>query len=555
MMRYLKYSLPFFLLTISLCVFSQKGVKKGEVLYNGIQLPTQWPPANVDLNSDTPLKAPYMDEIPKVIDISVGRQLFVDDFLIEYSTLERKYHQAVKYKGNPIIYPTMSYEKNSGVGKNRDVTYLGHGGVFYDPLDNLYKMYYTAGWRGGLALAISKDLLIWEKPQLNENGSNILIRGGAKYAGEDNSVWLDIDAVKPTERLKYLTDRRTNDSISGRHSLMVSDGTHWSQPIQVNTNQGDYSSFFYNPFRRKWVFSIKKSDTGTRSRLYLETDKFLDGWDWKKSVAWTRTDSLDKPDPHIGDKPQLYSLNAVAYESIMLGEFYIHLGPKNEICNASKEPKITELKMGFSRDGFHWYRPDREAFISASRENGSWDKGYIHGTTGVCVVKGDSLYFPYTGFSGQATDGTKGMYTGASIGLATLRRDGFASLDAKDEEGVVISRILKFQGKYLFVNVNSAKGSLRAEILDENNQVISGYEVQSCFPIRADKTLERVEWSDRKDLSDLSGKKIKVKFYLENGALYSFWISPDFNGASYGYQGAGSAGLDGVIDDKGLLNY
>src|SRR5690606_11378476 len=371
-----------------------------------------------------PIVVPYLAEKPKVIDISVGRQLFVDDFLIERSTLKKVYHKAKKWEGNPVLLPSTLWEKEQSLGGNRDVVYLGHGGVFYDPSEDLYKMFYTAGWRGGLALATSKDLLNWDKPALQSDGSNLLLPKGRYNAGEDNALWLDLNTKDPKQKIKMLTDRRTNDSLSVMHSLLISAGKTWSQSIQVNANYGDYSSFFYNPFRSKWVFSIKKSDEGPRSRMYLESDEFLDGWDWKHgSVFWTRTDKLDIPDLVIRDIPQLYSLNAVAYESIMLGEFYLHLGPKNEIANANKEPKITELGLGFSRDGFHWLRPSREAFIEAARKEGAWDKGYIHGATGVCLVKADSLYFPYTGYSGLASDGFRGMYTGASIGMATLRRD------------------------------------------------------------------------------------------------------------------------------------
>ncbi len=533
----------------------QKQYEKGEVLYNGIQIPSIWPPQSIDLKSEKPQIVPYLESPPKYINISVGRQLFVDDFLIEQTSLERKFHQASKYLGNPVVYATSAYEKEGKKGENRDVTYLGHGGVFYDPLDDLYKMFYTAGWRGALAIATSKDIYSWKKPSINKKESNIILEAGISKAGEDNSIWLDLNAANDSERIKYLTDRRTKDKVKGRHSLIVSDGTTWSPSIQVNSNQGDYSSFFYNPFREKWIFSIKKSDSGPRSRMYLEADNFLDGWDWENAVDWIRADSLDLPDPRIGDKAQLYSLNAIAYESLLLGEFYIHLGPSNNICEKQKEPKITELKLGYSRDGFHWHRPDRKAFIAASRKDGVWDKGYIHGTTGVCLVKGDSLYFPYTGFSGIATDGNKSMYTGASIGLATLRRDGFASLEIGNKEGYLTTRLLKFDGKYLFVNVSSKKGCLRAEILDENNHVIPGYEAVNCIPIATDKTLHKVEWKNVKDLVNLSGKKIKIRFYLKNGALYSFWITPDIYGASFGYQGGGSAGLNGVIDNMGLLNY
>lgn len=555
--KILRYILSFISLFVIFYGQSQvlrKSNNTAERLYNGIQLPEIWPPQNIIQNSLDPIPVPYLIDPQESIDISIGRQLFVDDFLIEETNLIRKYHKAKKYEGNPVLAPTTVFEKKGSKGGNKDVVYLGHGGVFYEPRDSLFKMYYTAGWRGGLALATSKDLIKWDRPPVDSlNNSNIILTAGAKNAGEDNAVWLDLNSDK--QRIKYLTDRRTNDSIQGRHSLLVSDGKNWSQSINVNSNYGDYSSFFYNPFREKWVFSIKKSDQGPRSRMYVESDEYLDGWDWKnKSVFWTRTDSLDLPDPKVGDQPQLYSLNAVAYESIMLGQFYIHLGPKNEISNERKEPKITEINLGYSRDGFHWSRPSREAFIEAARTDDSWDKGYIHGTTGVCLVVRDSLYFPYTGYSGIASDGTRGMYTGASIGIATLRRDGFVSLETSSS-GYIVTKPMIFNGKYLFVNVDCPKGALRVEVLDRYNNVVPGYELDNCIPIRENKTLYRVEWKNKKDLQALDKDKIKLRFSIENGALYSFWITPDIYGASFGYQGAGAVGLSGVVDNTGVLSY
>jgi mannose-1-phosphate guanylyltransferase len=53
----------------------------------------------------------------------------------------------------------------------------------------------------------------------------------------------------------------------------------------------------------------------------------------------------------------------------------------------------------------------------------------------------------------------------------------------------------------------------------------------------------------------LAGKKVKFKFYLTNGSLYSFWVSPDKSGASYGYIAAGGIGFDGYKDTKGVESY
>ncbi|MGV8093551.1 MAG: hypothetical protein AB2L24_16955 [Mangrovibacterium sp.] len=357
------------------------------------------------------------------------------------------------------------------------------------------------------------------------------------------------------DKYKYLTDRGYHSRGGSIHSLHVSgDGKIWSQGALTN-RAGDYCSVFYNPFRNVWVYSIKKDCPRGRARYYYEHTDFMKGTNWDESVYWVNADKLDLPDPEIGDSAQLYSLNAVAYESILLGEFYIHLGPDNRLCDKGKFPKITELKLGYSRDGFHWDRPDRTTFIAASRKEGDWDRAYVHGTTGVCAVMGDKIWFPYCAYSGIAPNGTKGMYTGASIGMATLRRDGFASMENHKGKGYLLTRPVTFNGRYLFVNVDCPDGELRVEILDESNKVIAPFTMKKCVPVSTDKTLQMIEWEDGTDLSGLKGQAVKFRFQLAKGKLYSFWVSPDKSGASYGYVGAGGPGFKGVIDDKGIDTY
>jgi hypothetical protein len=76
----------------------------GETLYNGIVLPNQWPPRRIELKRE-PMPVPYLNNPPAVIPIDVGRQLFVDDFLIEKTTLKRSFHQPEYYSRNPVIRP------------------------------------------------------------------------------------------------------------------------------------------------------------------------------------------------------------------------------------------------------------------------------------------------------------------------------------------------------------------------------------------------------------------------------------------------------------------
>ena len=75
----------------------------GETLYNGIALASPWPPDNRHLSPD-PITPPYLADPPAVIPIDVGRQLFVDDFLIEETAIsgfpkEHKYPISLYFTG------------------------------------------------------------------------------------------------------------------------------------------------------------------------------------------------------------------------------------------------------------------------------------------------------------------------------------------------------------------------------------------------------------------------------------------------------------------------
>ena len=64
-----------------------------------------------DEKSDPKVPPAYLTSPPDIIPIDVGRQLFVDDFLIESTDMERIYHKAESYIGNPVLKPDKSWQK------------------------------------------------------------------------------------------------------------------------------------------------------------------------------------------------------------------------------------------------------------------------------------------------------------------------------------------------------------------------------------------------------------------------------------------------------------
>ncbi|MEI6072677.1 MAG: glycosyl hydrolase family 32 [Verrucomicrobiae bacterium] len=526
---------------------------KGELLYNGIQLPETWPPRSVVSDDESPMPVPYLTHPPKIIPINLGRQLFVDDFLIENTNLEREYHRATKYEGNPVLRPETPLETGAD---GMAIATPKSGGVWWDPDKQDFRMWYDAEWVASMAYATSKDGLRWERPELDiEVGTNRVLP--QTIEADSSTVFVDYATKDPGQRYKMFQRSPDNDFRPVARLMVSADGVHWSKPV-MSGEMGDRSGIFYNPFRRKWVFSLRDYYRD-RSRRYWEASDFLSGAQWKNGepVLWIASDRLDKPDPEIQQKPQLYNLDAVAYESIMLGIFQIWFGPDNAVCEKTGLPKTTELQLMYSRDGFHWSRPDRHPFIRAERSD-KWDRGYVQSVGGVCLVRGDKIWFYYTGFQGNPDRGKGkgktgfGMYDRGSTGVAFLRRDGFASLNAGKEPGTLTTRPVTFSGNRLFVNADAEKGRLRAEILDENGQPISPFTKANCQPVTSDGTIQPVRWNGAEDLSSVAGRPVRIRFELENGKLYSFWVSADKTGRSDGYVAAGGPGFNGPTDTVGV---
>ena len=244
----------------------------GEVLYNGIRLPAQWPPRD-PIKDLSPRPIPYLAQPPHVIPIDLGRQLFVDDFLIESRTLERRFHYPERYAGNPILRPETAIELNGG---DMPAAAMISDGVCYDPKAREFKMWYHGGWRDGTMLAVSQDGLHWTRPNLDvEPGDNRVLPKRPKLIRHGASMVLDSYTSDPQQRFKMLLYE------GGFTSAYISpDGVHWTDKGRVS-ECGDNATMFYNPFRKKWVYSIRLYRMG-RARDYFETPDFLAGMHWNR---------------------------------------------------------------------------------------------------------------------------------------------------------------------------------------------------------------------------------------------------------------------------------
>jgi hypothetical protein len=265
-------------------------------------------------------------------------------------------------------------------------------------------------------------------------------------------------------------------------------------------------------------------------------------------VAWAGADQHDLARADLKAAPELYNLDAAAYESVMLGLFTMYRG------ETSQREKPNDICVAFSRDGYHWDRSARDPFITVSETPGDWNWANVQSAGGGCVIAGDRLYFYVSGRQGIPGTNLPGA---CSTGLAVLRRDGFASLTDRWPAGMprpllrhrssVTTRPLRFSGSHLFVNA-AADGEIRVEVLERNGSSIPGFSAAECNAVRGDSTRHRVTWRSLAGLDTLRGRDIRLRFTLSSARLFAFWIADNANGHSRGYLAAGGPGLTKAVD-------
>lgn len=483
-----------------------------------------------------------------------GRILFVDTIGIEKTDLQRIHHLPLYYSGNPVLKADKQWELNIN-GDPYAAPFSG--GVWYDETDRKFKMWYSAG--GGKLLGLvtcyaeSSDGKNWIKPELTiVPGTNIV----DTLEHDCVSVLLDKLEKDPAKRYKMFVVEFNNRSTVSMKLKYSSDGIHWSVPQALSGELYDRCAAYYDPFRGKYVLSLKTiNGIYRRSRNYLEHEdpemlvslahRVYDNQSDKFIRYWFHADD-DPRHPQFPElRPQIYNHEAMPYEGYMLGYFTVWQGPENNICDSLNIQKRNEVLIGWSKDGFHWNRENKAAFLSVSEDFHAWNAGNVQSTAGNPLIVGDSLYFYVSGRYNSKPKHDSNFATG----LATLRRDGFVSMRSEKKEGYVIVRtLIPKDGKYLFVNAD-VKGTLAVEVLEENGQPLEGFTKKDCIQIKnTDKTKLMISWKKHSELESLKERMIRLKFYLNKADLYSFWISAWRTGESCGYTSGGGPGLS----DKGI---
>jgi len=273
------------------------------------------------------------------------------------------------------------------------------------------------------------------------------------------------------------------------------------------TGIGDTSIFRWDPLLEKYVCDVKYVLPGKfRCRGMMESDDL---------IHWTRPRMTIYPDGLDASDSQIYGHLSFCYESMWLGFL--------RVMHTDIGWKQTTVELTASRDGRHWYRAGKREAVIALGGDSDWDADY-HDPSWDPILVDDELWIYYRSVSRRGGD--QNPKVGHAIGLATLRRDGFASLNAGNEEGTVVTRPLNFNGNALFVNAEVGEGGwVKAGLLSRDGEPVASCSLAACQPVTADTTAGRLAWAGAHGMPSLGkDEHVRIEFTLKNAKLYAFWV-------------------------------
>lgn len=442
-----------------------------------------------------------------------GLHLFVDDAEIAFKVgVERHVHPCEKLP-KPVLEPETPWEKEGDDAR----VYL-YGTVLRDPQSGRFRMWYNR--LRSVLYATSEDGIRWERPELglvelNGDTNN----NGVLLEFHSPSVVFNPDAA-PAERYAMLGYRKTPDrGYTVAHSP---DGLRWQlYPKNPVLPHGDTCTLMFDARTGEYLAFHKRSEPwrGHERRLvYMASSPNLQEWTEPKLVmAPDETDDA-QVQREGGQQSHFYNMSGFPYGDHFLGflTHFRHTGPPaQEGPQQSGQDGLIDAQLVHSRDGRAWERcEDRSPVIPNGPQ--AYDAGCILGVANGVIPVGDEIWTYYTAIT--TTHGGAIPEKRVTIALAKWRLDGFVSLDAGADEGIVRTVPLDRHGDRL--TVNAIAGHLTAAVLDESGHPIPGYSHEDCNPITGDSVRHAVAWRGRPALPE--NGPFCLEFHMRNTELFSF---------------------------------
>jgi len=388
---------------------------------------------------------------------------------------------------------------------------------------------------GNLAYAESQDGIHWEKPALGlrefdgDKSNNLLPNAGPVVSM----------VAKPVRGMRFLSLPATDDIIrlsgsrDGRTFGVLAEGL---SPFLLDTA----NQILWDPNREKYVAYLR-GFSGRRVVVRVEMDDptktpwpHNEGADLKveKGSKYVTTELSIVMDGNKLGTYEIYNPALSIYPHRKGGVYlafptvyraYPHQ-PGRPHHNYNKAPNdgMAEIYLLVSRDGKNFTIPAKTAYLSPGTEDEP-DRGYLSMAVGI-IEKGDELWQYYTGV--EVTHGVVDPDRRGGMGgtyRLVQKRDRFAGARAGHAGGEIVTPPLVFSGNRLEVNVDcGGLGEAWVEILDEAGQPIPGFEMDRFDVLDRNQIHAPCAWMENRDVGQLAGRPVKLRFKLRAATLYSF---------------------------------
>ncbi len=529
----------------------------GQLYTAEFEPPTSYSPfsskekAEPELKKGLPLLFGPLAEQEQTIKLGSRKHLFIDDALIEKSS-------DIQFVVNPpeleerVVENIMGhYRKHLAVVEDEEGIIRIYNSVQDDYLqvmtseDGIHFKYPYLGkaYRGHQNLVLKQPVGGLGNPFIDPNGSGEdkwkMITGHHRrgiflYTSPDGYNWERMKtAVLPlrsgTQSCTFYDDQRQLYVGYHRTGFFHTPGGATQRGSSLTQVKNLYQPWPFNPVTQKETWEA--TDT---LRLRQPQPWYLDngpltpgGFGLEYPYKFLPIDTLDPVGTDIYiTKAQKYPWAPDAYFAFPIAYFHWYGdGPLTRQILMHPDRNMgsgpVETQIAVSRDGVHWKRYPRPAYVGIGKFQG-WDihSSYLaHG-----MLKRNQQIWQYVyglqeyHSSYEKDDEHRGVFR------LVQRIDGFISIDTPyHKEGLIVTKPLVFEGNRLILNVDTdAAGYVQVGFLDKKGNPIPGFSVDNCVYINGDFLNKEVEWiknpealqipygSSIKELAKQASEKLKI---------------------------------------------
>ncbi len=462
------------------------------------------------------------------------KHLFVDDrWIARTHAVHRRIGRPDKRPENPVVKADRPWE-----------THVGCYGTVLDD-GGRYRMWYEAfnlradeepRFQTAVAYAESDDGVHWHKPPVGaehprHGATNLVLLSSGRTYLFSPAVIRDDGEPDPERRYKMLFwDAMAADDLErvgtpfpataavpgwqpvageGMFVAFSADGVTWRRHGPQPVLGGPCDATAMNQGEDGHAMAAFK--TSLRADRHFRVVAESESADF---VSWSEPRVVLEPDWSDPPGTEFYGMSPFDYFGTRLGLLWLY--------HNAPDDKSMDIQLaaatGTNRNR-HWHRAADRRTLLGTGPRGAWDAGGIMMSSRPVVAprtdpEGIWLYYDAMNVRHDDT-----RYWQRAVGMARLRLDGFAAMEASYFAGELLTVPVHANGPRLMVNLAARHGRLTVDALDP----ASGARLAESAPLEGtDAVAVEVPWRDGRPPP--ADRPVALEFRLREAALYAFWF-------------------------------